>query len=800
MKTYSVKLIPEEHIYRITNPGGGPVLSCSADSGVPLLELQDGDYLYAFRDLNRNGVLDPFEDWRLPAEVRAKDLASRLTVEQMAGLMLYPVGEPGSPDGAMGEKERLQIEKKHIRFMLSNRSTRQNAVAWNNRIQALAEKVDPNGIPINISSDPRNTVAGGRFVNFGSQDLSAWPGNLGLAATFNPDYALIHGQIVSQEYRAMCITTALSPQVDLATEPRWSRFAGTFGEGSRLAGDMAAAYVHGFQSTWNGIGPDAEDLGWGPDSVVTMIKHFPGDGAAEGGREAHNHFGKYNVYPGDNLREHASVFAAAFDIPDSKTGGALAVMPSYSIAMTPSGPIGEATGSGYSRYKLTGLLQEELHYTGCICADWDITTGKIWGVESESKLQRHYHAISSGLNMFGGSNDMEISRDAYAFGLLARRHYPNDLPLPPEYAALIAKSEAEQDPRSPEEQMDEIFRTSAARCLQMSFACGLFENPYRLQSETCALLDTTKNIPVAFEAQMDSMVLLKNHVLGPWNGRRKRVYIPLRYAPVSHSFFGDSPASVSMPFAGCAELETYFDVITDTVRPGADPEHLQKSDILRVTDFSGVDFAIVAADNPDTGCGYDDSRVNLDPEKGPIDNGYLPISLQYRPYTADPAVCRKTAIGVDPDEELAWMAAGGARGTSRVYAGKTVTAANEGDLDLILDTKKAVGDIPLVVYMSASNPLCFHEFEPAADAILLGFAVSDEAALEVLAGKHEPSGLLPCQMPANMETVETQMEDMPFDMECYADTDGHVYDYAYGLNWSGVIADWRTEKYGRNSD
>ena len=798
MKTYSVKLIPEENFYRVENPCGGPTLSFSPDSGVQLLELQDGDCLYAFKDLNRNGVLDPFEDWRLPAEERAADLAARLTVEQMAGIMLYAVGEPDSPEGDLGERELVQLTQKHIRFFNSNRSSRQNAVKWNNRVQALLEKTDPNGIPLNIASDPRNTVAGGRFVMFNSQDLSAWPGNLGLAATFDPAWALTHAQIVSREYRALCITTGLSPQVDLGTEPRWSRYAGTFGEGSRLAADMAAAYVHGFQSTWDGTGPEAEDLGWGRDSVVTMIKHFPGDGAAEGGREAHNNFGKFNVYPGHNLKEHASVFAAAFDIPESLTGGAKAVMPSYSIAMAPEGPLGEAVGSGYSRYKLKDLLQDELGFSGPICADWAITTDKVWGMEKKSRIERHCHALESGLNMFGGCSDMEVTRDAYEFGKMTRTAYPDDPFMPSGSAALaMGWQQEEKDPRTPEEQMNEIYRTSTARALQTTFYCGLFEDPYRVQAETEALLDQTKQAPEAFAAQLASLVLLKNHTIQKWDGRKKTVYIPMKYTPGMNSFFGSFPAEIAMPFAGCEKLDTYFHVVTDEIRPDADPENLLESDIIRRTDFTGVDLAIVSISSPEGGSGYDAARVNLDPAEGPLDNGYLPISLQYRPYTADPAVCRKTAIGLDPDEELAWTAAGGAPGTSRVYAGKTVTTGNERDLDLILNTRAAVGSIPLAVYITASSPMCFYEFEASADTILVGFSVSDDAALEVLSGNYEPGGLLPCQMPADMQTVETQFEDVPFDMQCHTDTDGHVYDYAYGLNWSGAVNDWRTEKYGR---
>ncbi len=275
---YSVTFMPEENIYRVENPNGGARLSFSPDSGVQLLEIQDGPYLYAFKDLNRNGTLEPYEYWRLSPEERAKDLAARLTVEEMAGLMLYPVQEP--TDGE--EKRHEQIDNRKIRFFLSNQSNRENSALWNNTMQARVEKDDPHGIPVNLASDPRNTVAGGRFVVFGNSDMSQWPGNLGLAATFDPEYTLKHGQIASREYRAFGITTALSPQVDLATEPRWSRFAGTFGEVSKLAGDCAATYVHGFQSTWDGIGKEATDLGWGQDSVVTMIKHFPSDGAAEG--------------------------------------------------------------------------------------------------------------------------------------------------------------------------------------------------------------------------------------------------------------------------------------------------------------------------------------------------------------------------------------------------------------------------------------------------------------------------------------------------------------------------------------
>ena len=93
------------------------------------------------------------------------------------------------------------------------------------------------------------------------------------------------------------------------------------------------------------------------------------------------------------------------------------------------------------------------------------------------------------------------------------------------------------------------------------------------------------------------------------------------------------------------------------------------------------------------------------------------------------------------------------------------------------------------------SPMVFSEFEKEANAIILTFDVQDQAILDILSGIAEPSGLLPLQMPADMKTVETQNEDVPFDMTCHTDSEGNVYDFGFGLNWSGVIKDTRAQKY-----
>ena len=102
---------------------------------------------------------------------------------------------------------------------------------------------------------------------------------------------------------------------------------------------------------------------------------------------------------------------------------------------------------------------------------------------------------------------------------------------------------------------------------------------------------------------------------------------------------------------------------------------------------------------------------------------------------------------------------------------------------------------PVIVVVRVSNPMIFVEIEKSADAILVQMGVQSQTILEILTGVSEPSALLPFQMPADMKTVEEQSEDVPRDMKCYVDSDGNTYDFAFGMNWQGVINDARVTKY-----
>ena len=416
---------------RIVNNKGGLGIGYSAASGVKLIT-KDG---FAFKDLNKNGQLDMYEDWRQPFELRARDLASKMTIEQIAGLMLYsghqavpagyrgfgppptyngkPYPESGAKASDLTDQQKKFLTNDNLRHVLiTSVESPEVAARWNNNMQALVEGIGF-GIPANTSTDPRHSAQITAEFNAGAGGkISLWPESLGLAATFDAAIVKRFGEVAAKEYRALGIATALSPQIDLATEPRWNRFPGTFGEDPQLAADMARAYVDGFQTS---AGKDEIRNGWGYSSVNAMVKHWPGGGSGEGGRDAHFGYGKFAVYPGKGFDAHLVPFVKGAFALQGKTGMASAVMPYYTISMDQDKANGENVGNGYSKYLITDLLRNKYKYDGVVCTDWLVTgdpgktveefRGKSWGMETKTVAERHYKVIMAGVDQFGGNNE-----------------------------------------------------------------------------------------------------------------------------------------------------------------------------------------------------------------------------------------------------------------------------------------------------------------------------------------------------------------------------------------------------------
>ena len=740
--------------YNIISQKKGQTLGYSPQSGVAIIT----EDKFAFKDMNRNGVLDPYEDWRLPAQVRAEDLAGRLSIEEIAGMMLYSShqsvpsaggmfggaaydGKPYEVSGAaasdLSDAQKKFLTEDNLRAVLVT-TVESPAIAaqWNNNMQALVEGMG-HGVPVNTSSDPRHETSATAEYNYGAGgEISHWPTSLGLAATFDPALVEEFGRIAAQEYRALGITTALSPQIDLATEPRWTRFYGTFGESPELDTDMARAYVDGFQTSY---GDDEIADGWGYNSVNAMVKHWPSGGPEEGGRDAHYNYGKYAVYPGGAFETHLKPFTEGAFKLHGATGKASAVMPYYTIS-TGIDPSGKNVGNSFSRYIITDLLRGKYAYDGVVCTDWNITydnmgidkfDGKCWGVEEMTVAQRHYKCLKAGVDQFGGNNDKEPVLEAYAM-----------------WVAEFGEESAQKR-----------FRESAVRLLMNSFRTGLFENPYLDPTRSNEIVGNPEFMEKGYQAQLKSVVMVKNSANTlpvTADGVKSKVYVPQRYFPELVNFFGQKTP---------ARYEETFD------------QELLSRYYEGVSDPAEADFAIVVIDAPTSGTGY-----SMDDVKNG-GNGYVPISIQYNDYTAEHA--REVSLaGGDRLEKSA----------NRSYKGKSVKTVNKSDLQTVIDTKAAMGDKPVVVVVNAGKPFV-PEFEPYADAVLVSFGCQNQALLDLISGVAEPSALLPMQIPADMKTVELQQEDVPYDMECYVDADGNRYDFAYGLDWSGKISDSRTLKY-----
>ena len=706
----------------------GPTLSYSPQSGVKLLT-EDG---YAFKDLNRNDSLDAYEDWRLTPQERAADLASKLSKEEIAGLMLYS-SHQAVPSAELTEDQKKFLSKDHLRAVLiTSVESPRIAAQWNNRMQAFIEGLD-HGIPANTSSDPRHEAKATTEYNAGAGGhISQWPTSLGLAATFDPQLMYRFGEIASEEYRALGIATALSPQVDIATDPRWTRFSGTFGEDPLLATEMARAYCDAFQTT-----PDTR--GWGMRSVNAMVKHWYGYGAQEGGRDSHFASGKYAVYPGNNLAEHKLSFIdGAFKL-EGGTEMASAVMPIYSILWNQD-PSGENVGGSYSQWLIQKQLREEAKFEGVVCTDWGITKdmkvldspmgGKPWGVESLTEAERHYKILQAGVDQYGGNNEIGPVLAAYD---------------------MWAKAQGEKSAR-------QRFEQSARRLLLNVFRVGLFEHPYLDPEASEKIVGNPQFMREGYEAQLKSVVMLKNHdnKTLPMD-KRYKVYVPKRHFPAIPGLWGGISEEKTVEPIDLALVRKYYEVVEQ-------PEQ--------------ADFAICLIEEPSTGFGYSAADV----KRG--GNGYVPYSLQYDDYKAVDA--RSVSIaGGDPMEKF----------TNRSYKGKTVKAYNRDDMLMVSETKRAMGEKPVIVILETGRPVVLSEIEPKADAILVSFNVQHQALLDIISGKNEPSALLPMQMPADMKTVEEQHEDVPRDMRCYQDADGNTYDFAFGLNWQGVIKDERVKNY-----
>lgn len=446
-----------------------------------------------FKDLNKNGKLDKYEDWRLPIEVRAKDLLSKMSLEEKAGMMLIsttrlendwsfekprttaPItsnfnetdlvmkqnmftGLPMPVAQLFAAGTTNGVKKLHLRnFILRANADTKILAEWSNKLQALCEG-DGLGIPAIVTSNPRNHITRDASVGLsvGKTVFSTWPGELGLAAMRDPQLVHEFADIARQEWAAIGLRKGYMYMADLATEPRWQRVEGTFGEDANLAAQTMREVVLGFQGTKLNSG-----------SVALTVKHFPGGGATEDGQDPHFPWGKREILTDKTIQNNLVSFKAAID------AGVSAIMPYYSL---PVGTKYEGVAYAYNKGILQGLLRKELAFKGIINSDTGPIDMMPWGVEELNVTERYKKSQEAGVNLYSGSGDPTELLKAVKLGAVKMKTIDESV-----YLLLLEK-----------------------------FQLGLFENPYVDVDKAVQVVGNAQFQSRADLAMRKSIVLLRN--------------------------------------------------------------------------------------------------------------------------------------------------------------------------------------------------------------------------------------------------------------------------------------------------
>ena len=486
-----------------------------------------------FRDLNKNGKLDVYENPTAPIEARINDLVDQMTLEEKAGTMFVtmigttPKGEPMetpvlSTDPlvlmmsfALPSNSEMIARKKMNSFNILASLDAESMAKYANTIQKMAERTRL-GIPITVATDPRHGTINNPGASLFTPAFSQWPSSLGLAATRDTLLVREFGDIARQEYRAVGIHLALHPMADLATEPRWARTNGTFGEDADLSAAMTKAYVLGFQ------GDSLQET-----SVACMTKHFSGGGPQKDGEDAHFPYGKEQVYPGNHFAYHVRPFTeGAFPAKTAQ------IMPYYGI---PVGQTNEEVAFAFNKEIIGGLLRDSLNFRGVVCTDWNIITdskigeGRAWGVEDLSIKERVKKVLDAGCDQFGGEA------------------------IPGVIMELVNEGQV------PEKRLD----VSVKRILRDKFRLGLFDDPYVDEAKAAQVAGKEAFKEKGLRAQQKAAVLLKNEGILPLK-KGTRIYVSGVEDVDVYTSFGEVVSSPSEADVIIARIRTPFDPRNDS--------------------------------------------------------------------------------------------------------------------------------------------------------------------------------------------------------------------------------------------
>ena len=725
----------------------GPTIGTTVKSAIEV----DGKF---FKDSNGNGELDVYEDWRLDDETRAKDLVTRMSVDEKIGMMVINSRGMGinvadksqtSMDGLLEEIEDLQdtsifgttsklgtvdtIQKLHLRHLILRQNPAPADFAqWINALNQVAEET-PNGIPVIVDSNSRNENAKATFgMNDASGVFSTWPGTLGLASAAmgdikaGGDAQLItdFAEISRAEWDACGIKKGYMYMADVMTDPRWQRTYGTLGERPEFVTDAIGRLVEGFQGGKDGVQENG---------VALTVKHFPGGGARENGFDPHYSLGQWNPYPTENSLEtyHLAPFQAAVDRKVSS------IMPYYAKPYgAKSAPqvyqgmeldLSEAVGFAFNKAFIGDLLRDKMGHEGYINSDSGIIGNMAWGMYDYDVPVRAAYAINAGTDIISDTNDVWSIKEAYRRGVEEADKYP------PEHVLSI-------------ERIDE----ANVRLLKEMFAAGLFENPYRDLENAEAVVAAARADERVYQAHQKSVVLLKNaDETLPLTAEKlegKRVYV---------EYFNQEGDTAT---------------ITKELRNA-----LIERGMAVVGDYNKADYALLFVD-PTSGAYFSATA------------GYLELDICDGKVVVD--VDTETGVPVETTHE-------------------ETTLKNAGKIAEIAEAVHANGG-KVITNVNFQLAWMMGNVEPYADALLAGFDTFTDATIDVITGVYNPTGVLPITLPRNDAVIAVNENGdcvspndvpgyakdqyMPDELKdengkayAYRDSEGNYYESEFGLSF-----------------
>jgi len=704
-----------------------------------------------FKDLNANGKLDVYEDWRKPVDARVADLVAQMTLEEKAGLMLIDtVNAACAPDGTRGTVpanglDFINNQQMH-RFIFRNvvtsandvsctgtpRITPAEAATFTNSMQELSEATRL-GIPVLYKSNARNHIdAQVRVgINEAAGAFSAFPKEAGIAAaalgeqanatgeTTDGDMSVVEdfAEVMGDEWSSIGLRGMYGYMADLSTEPRWYRTHETFTEDADLGANIMGQLVKSLQGE---IGKDGNSLSPETDVALTM-KHFPGGGPQELGLDPHYAFGKAQVYPGDAFGYHLKPFEAAIE------AGVSSIMPYYGVPVdvTYEGVDYDEVGMAFSDQIVNGLLRDQMGFKGYVNSDTGIINDRAWGLEDATVPERVAAAINGGTDTLSGFNQVQTIIDLVDQNLVSV------------------------------ERVD----LAAERLLAPLFELGLFEDPYVDPAVATATVGSDENRATAVDLQRKSTVLLQNQ---------------------------EVDGELVLPLAGDETVYVLGNVDADQVA-AAGYDVIDGNDPAEPRTAADADVALVSmtARNVNTGSYVSNSTTyGLNPEhiNPSVIEGFDGLDGQSMYGESDRCVITPGTSCTDNRLNFG----GSFPWESSIIDFTGMEDADSWEVTPSLDEVNAVmaevGAENTVLDIYFRQPFVLDEASGLRDAgaILANFGNSTSALMDVVSGEFNPQGRMPFALAGTREAILQQNSDTPG----YDETDdGALYPFGFGLSY-----------------